>query len=453
MILVNLAVAEYLAGRWQEAARAAEEAHEVALQTAQRPQQAWALSLQALVRASLGREAEARADAAEALALAGERGMAVARIHAVWALGLLELSLDRPEEAARVLAPQRERLLAAGVGEPGTIRFVPDEIEALIALGRLDEAEELLGWLEERGRALDRASALAAAARCRGLLALARRDDGRGARLLRGGARRARRASASRSSGRGRCSRRESRCATPGAERDARAVIDEARGAFATLGALLWEAKAAAELDRIGGRRAARRRADARRGARGRARLGGPHEQGSRGRPLPHGEDGRVPPHARLPQARSALARRARAPTRRVARSNTGGFRVSGRRAGFLPWRVMSAKGDGDETSSAGCHARLRAGGRGSSPGAAGSSRRIVVIQFEKDLIRSGRAGRRRWSPVDVSATIAPVEDGFEDGPPIHYTSVETLLRPRRDPSRSASSACSTSTACRTRPS
>ena len=34
-------------------------------------------------------------------------------------------------------------------------------------------------------------------------------------------------------------------------------MIDEARGAFATLGALLWEARAAAELDRIGGRRAA----------------------------------------------------------------------------------------------------------------------------------------------------------------------------------------------------
>ena len=256
MILVNLAVAEYLAGRWQEVARVAEEGYEVALQTAQRPQQAWALSLRALVRASLGREAEARADAAEALTLAGERGMAVARIHAVWALGLLELSLDRPEEAARVLAPQRERLLAAGIGEPGTIRFVPDEIEALIALGRTDEAETVLAWLEERARTLDRASALAAAARCRGLLALARRDTAgalasfeealgehdrvnipfeRARTLLAQGIalRHARR------------------------RRDARAVIDEARGAFATLGAGLWEARAAAELDRIGGRRAA----------------------------------------------------------------------------------------------------------------------------------------------------------------------------------------------------
>jgi DNA-binding CsgD family transcriptional regulator len=48
---------------------------------------------------------------------------------------------------------------------------LPDEIEALIALGRPDEAEALLGRLERRARELDRSSALAAAARCRALLA------------------------------------------------------------------------------------------------------------------------------------------------------------------------------------------------------------------------------------------------------------------------------------------
>ena len=103
MILANLAMTEYLAGHWLEAAEFGEEGYEVALQTAQRPQQAWSLSTRALVRASSGLESEARADAGEALTLAGERGMGAARINAVWALGLLELSLDRPEEAARVL--------------------------------------------------------------------------------------------------------------------------------------------------------------------------------------------------------------------------------------------------------------------------------------------------------------------------------------------------------------
>ena len=79
MVLAQLALAEYLAGRWAEAAQVAEEASEFALQTGQRPMQAYSLATRALVRASLGLEAEARADADRALALAGERGMAAAQ--------------------------------------------------------------------------------------------------------------------------------------------------------------------------------------------------------------------------------------------------------------------------------------------------------------------------------------------------------------------------------------
>ena len=177
MVLAQLALATYLEGRWTEAQQVAEEASELALQTDQRPMHAYSLAIRALVRASLGSEPDARADAQQALAFAGERGMAAARLHSIWALGVLELSLDRPAEVARLLAPERERLLAGGVGEPGTIRFVPDEIEALVALERADEARALIDWLEVRGKALDRASALAAAARCRGLLAPAASGD------------------------------------------------------------------------------------------------------------------------------------------------------------------------------------------------------------------------------------------------------------------------------------
>jgi hypothetical protein len=170
------ALAEYGLGHWPEASALATEAYELALQTGERPQQALALSVRALFRASTGREDEARADARTALALAGGAGMAAARLHATWALGLLELSLERPAEVVGLLAPERERLLAGGVGEPGSMRFVPDEVEALIALGRSEEAEVVLGWLEEHAQDLRRASALAAAARCRGLLAAARGD-------------------------------------------------------------------------------------------------------------------------------------------------------------------------------------------------------------------------------------------------------------------------------------
>ena len=56
---------------------------------------------------------------------------------------------------------------------------MPDAIEALVALGELERADELLVVHEEKGRALDRPWALATAARCHGLLAAARSDAGR----------------------------------------------------------------------------------------------------------------------------------------------------------------------------------------------------------------------------------------------------------------------------------
>jgi DNA-binding CsgD family transcriptional regulator len=255
MVLAQLALADYLTGRWDEAAQVAEEASELALQTGQRPMHAYSLATRALVRASLGLEAEARADAQQALEFAAERGMAAARIHSVWALGGLELSLDRPEEAAQLLAPERERLLAAGVGEPGTIRFVPDEIEALAALGRTDEARAPLDWLEERGSALDRPSALAAAARCRGLLAAASGDrDAALAAFERALAEHARVGNPFERARTllvfGATQRRTKKKA------DARKTIGEALAVFEQLGAGLWAGKARAELASIGGRAA-----------------------------------------------------------------------------------------------------------------------------------------------------------------------------------------------------
>jgi DNA-binding CsgD family transcriptional regulator len=254
MVLAQLAQAEYLAGRWAESAQVAEEASEVAVQTGQRPMQAYSLATRALVRASLGLEAEARADTDRALELAGEHGAAAAAtIHGVWALGVLELSLDRPAEAARLLGPQRERLVAAGVGEPGTIRFVPDEVEALVELGRGDDAEAPLRWLEDRASALDRASGLAAAARCRGLLAAARGESDAAVAAFE-------RALAEHERGENPFERARTLLAFGATQRRAkrksaaRKTIGEALAIFEELGAALWAGKARAELKSIGGR-------------------------------------------------------------------------------------------------------------------------------------------------------------------------------------------------------
>ena len=253
LILAHLALAEYLGGRWAEAANLAEEGYEVALQTGQPPQEALSLSVRALVRASIGFEAEARRDATDALALAGDRAMGVARIHAVWALGLLELSLDRPSEAAGLLAPQRERLLAAGVGEPGTIRFVPEEIEAQLALGHVEDAERVLVWLEEQGSRLERASAITAAARCRGLLSAARGDLDTALAAFDRALGEHEQAAMPFERARtllalGSTQRRAKR------RRLARETLTEALEAFEELPARIWAERARAELRRIGGR-------------------------------------------------------------------------------------------------------------------------------------------------------------------------------------------------------
>jgi DNA-binding CsgD family transcriptional regulator len=253
--LAELAVAEHQAGRWPEALRAASEGHELAVQTGQRHQQAMAVAWRALAHAGLGREAEARADAGTALAIAGERGMAVARIGTACALASLELSLGRPEAVAAHVAALRERLVAGGVAEPGSMPFVADEVEALIALGDVEQAARVLGWLEERGRALDRASALAGAARCRGLLLATSGDhDGAAAAFeealaqhdrVRMPFERARTLLAM-----GAWQRRAKQKAA------ARATLTSALAAFEALGAALWAERARAELARIGGRAA-----------------------------------------------------------------------------------------------------------------------------------------------------------------------------------------------------
>jgi DNA-binding CsgD family transcriptional regulator len=168
--------AEWLVGNWVEAARLAEEGYEFALTTGQRPHEGVMLGTKALLAASVGNVEQARSDA--------EAGLALVEATAYWygglvctpALGLLELSLGNAEAAHARLEPLADRVEAAGVREPGHLRFLADEIEALVTLGRLEEAEILLERLEQPSRALDRASGLALAARCRALIAGARKD-------------------------------------------------------------------------------------------------------------------------------------------------------------------------------------------------------------------------------------------------------------------------------------
>lgn len=57
--------------------------------------------------------------------------------------------------------------------------------------------------------------------------------------------------------------------------------------------------------------------------------------------------------------------------------------------------------------------------------GAAGSQKRAIVINFEKDC-PEWTCWETPGSPVRVDTTVTPVPDGFED-PLFHYTTVETF--------------------------
>ncbi len=215
---------------------------------------AYNLALQSLVNAQLGREGDARDSAGRALeAVAG--GIPYAKLVVATAVGHLEHVGQVPDKVVSTLAPALELVMRGGIVEPTATRFVVDQTEALIELGRREEAVELLGWYEDNARRAERVSALANCARCRGLLAaqageldaaFAAFEEAlawhtkvelpldRGRTLLALGA----------------AQRRAKR------RREARETLEEALATFERIGAALWVERARAELKRISGRAA-----------------------------------------------------------------------------------------------------------------------------------------------------------------------------------------------------
>lgn len=170
-ILVLLAQADCLAGEFDAARRAAEEGYELAEQVGQQSLEAYLLAVHALVDAHAGRAEAARESGERALGLAREMTARPAEMFATAALGLLELSLERPTETVERLAPLLEFAQSQGIADPCLTRFAVDLVEALAALGQSDEADALLDWYEGNAVRLKRRGAIAQSLRCRGLLA------------------------------------------------------------------------------------------------------------------------------------------------------------------------------------------------------------------------------------------------------------------------------------------
>jgi DNA-binding CsgD family transcriptional regulator len=169
-ILVLAAQVECVRGDLKLAAAHADEGYELAEQAGQATLCAYLLALRALADALAGDVQAARERAERALAVAEHTSGRPAEHFALAALGEAELSVGRAAEACRALGPLVAFLRREQIREPGAARVVPNQVEALIALGELEQASELLAWYSQNAEQLGRSSALAAAARCRGLL-------------------------------------------------------------------------------------------------------------------------------------------------------------------------------------------------------------------------------------------------------------------------------------------
>jgi DNA-binding CsgD family transcriptional regulator len=171
---------ECLAGDLGRARRLAEQAVEPLARIDTRIGRALDLASRAAVEANAGHADAARTSGEKALALFADADWQWESIWATSSLGMLELSLGDAEAAVARLAPASLGAVSSGLGDPaiGGALIYGDAAEALVAVGRIADAERIADWLEERGAALERPWAIAVGARCRGLILAARGDVG-----------------------------------------------------------------------------------------------------------------------------------------------------------------------------------------------------------------------------------------------------------------------------------
>jgi DNA-binding CsgD family transcriptional regulator len=242
-VLIRL---ELEAGNWEAAERYYQAAAELAFDANSRGQEGTIAALAGLIASLRGRVVDARRLASEAIRHGESLHLPSLVTTSRAVLGFLELSLGEPTDAWRTFseppAALERRFPTFGFPEP-----MPNAVEALVALGRLDDAKALLTRFDARWP--DHGWAMPARLRCHALLLLARRDldaslaaaeeavaasEAVGLPLDRGRALLAA----------GEALRRL------GQRRRAAEKLDAAKQVFAELGAPLWVARAEKELRR-----------------------------------------------------------------------------------------------------------------------------------------------------------------------------------------------------------
>jgi len=238
-------------GDLEFASELADEAVRTATQLESESLRGHALAFSTVVHAHRGEATAARVAAGEAIGLVERTGVQNCMIWAVSGLGFLELSLGDFEAANRALSPAVVAVDPAGLREPIVAFYVPDATEAVIGIGDLEHAAQLIDMLETNAGRLERQWALASAARCRGLLSAASGDLDPALQKMDEALARHARAGTPIELGRtllakGQIERRARHKAL------ARSSLQEAEAIFERSGARLWAERVSAELDSLG---------------------------------------------------------------------------------------------------------------------------------------------------------------------------------------------------------
>jgi DNA-binding NarL/FixJ family response regulator len=212
--------------------------------------------VQAALTAVRGNPGRAAALADRVLQASSPHALEWERLEALRAAGLAALLAREPERAAGSLAAVWEHTVREGVEDPGAFPVAGDLAEALAEAGRTEEADQVIGRLRRLAAAQQHPWGLATADRSAAVVTLAGGYDEAAAAGL------AQAAAAYRALGLGfdaarallvlgRAQRRARKRAA------ARDCLEQARAGFEALGCPGWAQAAAAEADRVSGRRAA----------------------------------------------------------------------------------------------------------------------------------------------------------------------------------------------------
>lgn len=243
-------------GRYAEAEAVATEHLFHADATGQSGQRIQALHNLAAVDAHAGRLDLAVDRANEVLAWAEQEQDPWMEMNATGVLGFVALSSGQAADACRWFERWGRAAETEEVIDPGISRHHGDRIEALISVGEIEVATDLAGELAAVAARSGRVSAAAVAARCRGMLAASALDHNAAVGHVDEALRLLADVDLPFETARtyfvkGIVHRRAKE------KRLARDALVESERAFRELGAAVWEARASAELDRIGSRPAA----------------------------------------------------------------------------------------------------------------------------------------------------------------------------------------------------